>query len=53
MASSINSISYNGFSELMVEIFGERGKLARSAVGMASLSWNIASEIELIVQIKE
>jgi enamine deaminase RidA (YjgF/YER057c/UK114 family) len=43
----------NGFSDLMVEIFGERGKHARSAVGMASLPWNIACEVELIVQIKE
>jgi enamine deaminase RidA (YjgF/YER057c/UK114 family) len=43
----------NGFSDLMVEIFGERGKHARSAVGMASLPWNIACEVELIVQIQE
>ncbi len=43
----------NGFSDLMVDIFGERGKHARSAVGMASLPWNIACEVELIVQIKE
>jgi enamine deaminase RidA (YjgF/YER057c/UK114 family) len=43
----------NGFSDLMVEIFGERGKHARAAVGMASLPSNIACEIEMIVQIKE
>jgi enamine deaminase RidA (YjgF/YER057c/UK114 family) len=43
----------NGFSDLMVEVFGDRGKHARSAVGMASLPWNIACEVELIVQIQE
>ena len=41
----------NGFSDLMVEIFGERGKHARSAVGMASLPIGIAVEIELIIEI--
>ena len=40
----------NGFSDLMVEVFGERGKHARSAVGMASLPIGIAVEIELIVE---
>lgn len=43
----------NGFSDLMVEVFGERGKGARSAVGMSSLPWNIACEVELVVQIRE
>ena len=42
----------NGFSDLMVEIFGENGKHARSAVGMGSLPNNIAVEIELIVELK-
>ncbi len=41
----------NGFSDLMVEIFGERGKHARAAVGMNSLPRNIACEIEMIVEI--
>jgi enamine deaminase RidA (YjgF/YER057c/UK114 family) len=41
----------NGFSDLMVEVFGERGKHARAAVGMGSLPSNIAVEIELIVEI--
>lgn len=42
----------NGFSDLMVEIFGpEAGKGARSAVGMASLPNNIAVEVEVIFQI--
>jgi enamine deaminase RidA (YjgF/YER057c/UK114 family) len=43
----------NGFSDLMVEVFGEKGKHARSAVGMSSLPMNIAVEIELIVEIEE
>lgn len=42
----------NGFSDLMVEVFGEKGKHARSAVGMCSLPLNMAVEIELIVEIK-
>ena len=43
----------NGFSELMVDIFGEKGRAARSAVGMGSLPSNIAVEIEAIVQMKD
>lgn len=43
----------NGFSDLLVEVFGERGKHARSAVGMCSLPNNMAVEIELIVEIKQ
>jgi enamine deaminase RidA (YjgF/YER057c/UK114 family) len=43
----------NGFSDLMVEVFGERGKHARSAVGMGSLPGNISVEIEMIVAVKK
>jgi enamine deaminase RidA (YjgF/YER057c/UK114 family) len=43
----------NGFSDLMVEVFGERGKHARAAVGMGSLPMDIACEIEMIVQVSE
>jgi enamine deaminase RidA (YjgF/YER057c/UK114 family) len=43
----------NGFSELMVVAFGEEGKAARAAVGMASLPANIAVEIEAIVELHE
>lgn len=43
----------NGYSDLMVEVFGERGKHARAAVGMGSLPSNIAVEIEMIVEIFE
>jgi enamine deaminase RidA (YjgF/YER057c/UK114 family) len=43
----------NGFSELMVEVFGEQaGKGARSAVGMGSLPGNIPVEIEAIFQVR-
>ena len=42
----------NGFSDLMVEVFGEKGKHARSAVGMGSLPSNIAVEIEMIVEVE-
>lgn len=43
----------NGFSDLMVEVFGDDGKAARSAVGMGSLPGNIAVEIEAIFELKE
>jgi enamine deaminase RidA (YjgF/YER057c/UK114 family) len=42
----------NGFSDLMVEVFGKRAKHARAAVGMGSLPRNIACEIEMIVEIQ-
>jgi enamine deaminase RidA (YjgF/YER057c/UK114 family) len=41
----------NGYSDLMVAVFGERGKHARAAVGMGSLPGNIAVEIEMIVEV--
>lgn len=43
----------NGFSDFMVEVFGEKGKHARSAVGMGSLPSNIAVEIEMIVEVED
>jgi enamine deaminase RidA (YjgF/YER057c/UK114 family) len=43
----------NGFSDLMVEVFGENGRAARSAVGMGSLPGNIAVEIEVIIKLKD
>ncbi|MFZ5780437.1 MAG: RidA family protein [Pseudomonadota bacterium] len=42
----------DGFSDLMVEIFGEAGRGARAAVGMATLSGGAAVEIEMIVELK-
>jgi enamine deaminase RidA (YjgF/YER057c/UK114 family) len=43
----------NGFSDLMVEVFGESGKGARSAVGMGPLPGNIAVEVEAIFEIRD
>src|SRR5688572_1866956 len=42
----------NGCSDLLVAVFGEKGKHARSAVGMNSLPSNIAVEIEIIVEVE-
>ncbi len=42
----------NGASELMVELFGDKGKHARSAVGVNGLPMNAAVEIEMIVKVK-
>ncbi len=41
----------NGASDLLVEIFGESGKHARSAVGVSELPINASVEIEMIAQI--
>ncbi|KPK35667.1 MAG: hypothetical protein AMJ66_00590 [Betaproteobacteria bacterium SG8_40] len=41
----------NGFSDLMVEVFGDKGRHARSAVGMGSLPFGIPVEIEVIVEV--
>ena len=41
----------NGASDLLVEVFGERGRHARSAVGMAGLPGGIPVEIEMIVEL--
>ena len=43
----------HGFSDLMVEVFGENGKHARSAIGTSNLADNQPIEIEMIVKIKE
>ena len=42
----------NGFSDLMVAVFGDKGKHARSAVGMYALPSNIAVEVEIIVELE-
>ena len=42
----------NGCTDLFVEVFGDNGRPARSAVGMGSLPGNIAVEIEAIVSVK-
>lgn len=43
----------NGYSDLMVAVFGDKGKHARAAVGMGSLPSNIAVEIEMIVEVED
>jgi enamine deaminase RidA (YjgF/YER057c/UK114 family) len=42
----------NGCSDLLVEVFGDAGKHARSAVGMAELPFDIPVEIELIARLR-
>ncbi len=43
----------NGYSDLMVEVFGDAGKAAHSAVGMGSLPSNMAVEVEAIFEVKD
>jgi enamine deaminase RidA (YjgF/YER057c/UK114 family) len=42
----------NGFSDLMVAVFGDKGKHARSAVGMNALPNGMAVEIEMVVEVE-
>lgn len=42
----------NGFSNLMVEVFGERGRHTRSAIGVNVLPNNVAVEIDMVVELK-
>ena len=56
----VNSMAYftdqsaviDGYSDLMVAVFGEAGKHARTAVGVASLPLNMALEIEMVVEVQ-
>jgi enamine deaminase RidA (YjgF/YER057c/UK114 family) len=43
----------DGCSSLLIEVFGEAGRGARSAVGMAELPFDIAVEIELVVEVSD
>lgn len=43
----------NGCSDLLVEVFGERGRHARSAIGVSELPEGIAVEVEILVQVKD
>jgi enamine deaminase RidA (YjgF/YER057c/UK114 family) len=43
----------NGYSDFMVEIFGDKGKHARAAVGMYALPLNMAVEVEAIVEVED
>lgn len=42
----------NGFSDLLIEVFGEQGRHARTSVGVFTLPQNMAIEVELIVEMK-
>lgn len=42
----------NGFSDLMVEVFGEKGRHARTSLGVSALPLNMAVEIEVVVEIE-
>jgi enamine deaminase RidA (YjgF/YER057c/UK114 family) len=43
----------NGASELLQEVFGEKGKHARSAIGVAQLPLGACFEIELIAEVTD
>ena len=43
----------NGASDLLISLWGDNGRHARSAVGMATLPAGMAVEIEMIVELKE
>ena len=43
----------NGCSDLLVEVFGDKGRHARSAVGLATLPGGVAVEIEMIAEVSE
>jgi enamine deaminase RidA (YjgF/YER057c/UK114 family) len=43
----------DGASDLLVEVFGDRGSHARSAVGMSALPFDIAVEIEMIAEVED
>jgi enamine deaminase RidA (YjgF/YER057c/UK114 family) len=43
----------NGYSDMMVAVFGEAGKHARSSVGLSSLPFGIAVEVEMIVEVED
>ena len=42
----------NGASELMIEVFGENGRHARSAVGVANLPFGVAVEIDGVFEVE-
>lgn len=41
----------NGFSDLLIAVFGDKGKHARTALGVAAL--NMAVEVEMVVEVDE
>ena len=51
-AFSAQSVIANGASDVIVQIFGEAGRHARSAVGVASLPAGVAVEVEAVIALK-
>ena len=47
---TMQHVVMNGASDLLLDLFGEKGRHARSSVGMAELPMNIAVEVEMIVE---
>ena len=43
----------NGFSQVLLDVFGEAGRAARSAVGSGSLPLGVPVEVEVIVEIRD
>ena len=43
----------NGFSDLLIQVFGEAGRHARTAIGTTALPMNMAIEVEMIVEIEK
>ncbi len=41
----------NGCSDLLVQLFDEKGRHARSAIGVSSLPFNVPIEIEMVVEV--
>ncbi len=42
----------NGYSDMMVAVFGDKGKHARSAIGAIALPGNICVEVEVVVEVE-
>ena len=42
----------HGCSDLLLEVFGEAGRHARSAIGLSSLPSNVSVEVELVVEVR-
>lgn len=42
----------NGYSDMMVAVFGDKGKHARSAIGAIALPGNISVEVEVVVEVE-
>ena len=51
-STAISAIATLKQSDLMVAVFGDKGKHARSAVGMGALPFNFAVEIDLVVEVE-